>query len=158
MDNKYVFKEADPYKWLDKHRSTGLNNCSIEDPLIPFPQWETQWPGGPYEDVDPTWQDLEFAVDDPYYDSEGEWVVVQAIVWSWLLKEWELYDCYWHEEGNHWEKYWHLFYEKITRAELEFVSENVGEILPALAAIKLLSPFAGIGPKGVFNLFEGEKE
>jgi hypothetical protein len=69
--------------------------------------------------------------------------VVQAIAWSWYLEEWELYDCYWDEEGEHWEKYWHLFYDKVTRAELEFVSENVGEILPALAAIKLLSGIAG---------------
>lgn len=158
VDNKYVYKASDPYKWCDKKRSTGLNNCSIEDPLIPFPLWEDDPPGPPYEALDPTWGDLEFAVDDPYYDFEGEWVVVQAIVWTWHLEDWEMYDCYWDEPADNYKKSWHLFYEKVTRAELEFVGENVGGIIPCLAAIKLLSGIAGQFSIKVPGFFEGGKQ
>lgn len=155
MDNKYVFKACDPYKWCDKKMSTGGANCVVVDPLIPFPAWEDDPPGPPYLAIDPTWDDLEFTVDDPYYDFEGEWVVVQAIVWTWHLEEWEMFDCYWDEPADNYKKSWHLFYEKVTRAELEFVTTVRGGIIPALATIKLLFGIAGQSLFKIPDFFEG---
>ncbi len=144
-DDKYVYKINETYSWVEKY-GTIQEACGEGDGWPPV-GW--QWHGPLYpSEFSPPWEDSSanvywhhWAVDDKYFDSEGEWVCIAADR-TVELKDSYVYNCIYQGPPPWSRKYYHLSYEMTCRGTMEWVALNEGgTIIPCLKSLIVLSKF-----------------
>lgn len=144
-DDKEVVKVNETYSWIEKFGR--INEACGDGDGWPPVGW--QWHGPLYpSEFSPPWEDWsenvywhEWAVDDKYFDLEGEWICTEANR-TVELKESYVYNCV-PDSPPPWSyKYYHLSYEMTCTANMEWVALNEGGgIIPALASLVTLLKF-----------------